>query len=210
MQNPRYGHKSPNPSLERDPSYERERREYRDFSNDQGTNRYGDGRNQGQKQTQHQTHGDNSWQDDRNWGRDERSWLQDDRGWQRENHNHGFMDSVKSFFGVGPKGYKRSDDRIKEEVCEALARDPQVNASDIEVDVLESVVTLTGTVDNRMMKRQAEVCVESISGVEDIHNSIRVSFTGKLSSGIDADTSANMSAKPKTTTTRTDLNDFKA
>jgi hypothetical protein len=134
--------------------------------------------------------------DDRNWGRapdadygsgmnysdHDPLWrdgsLQNSDYGRQENNKHksgGFMDSVKSFFGVGPKGYKRSDERIKEEASEALARDPRVDASEVELDVVEGFITLKGTVPNRMMKRQAEICVEDISGVQDVHNLLRVS-----------------------------------
>lgn len=81
---------------------------------------------------------------------------------------------TKNFFGKGPKGFKRSDERIQEEVCEALFRDPSVDASEIEVSVQEGEVTLSGTVTERQMKRMAEDCAESISGVKDVRNEIRV------------------------------------
>lgn len=79
-----------------------------------------------------------------------------------------------SFFGKGPKGYKRSDERIKEEVCETLARNPRIDASDIEVKVEEACVTLSGTVESKEVKRAAEMAIENLSGVEDVKNEIRV------------------------------------
>ncbi len=78
------------------------------------------------------------------------------------------------FFGKGPKGWKRSDDRIKDDVSEALYRDYHVDASEIEVDVKEGVVTLSGTVESRDAKRSAEECIENLSGVIDVHNRIRI------------------------------------
>jgi hypothetical protein len=78
------------------------------------------------------------------------------------------------FSGIGPKGYKRSDDRIREEVCETLYRSPRVDASDIEVTVKEGCVSLKGTVDNRDAKREAESCIENLPGVEDVFNELRV------------------------------------
>lgn len=85
----------------------------------------------------------------------------------------------KGFFGKGPKGYKRSDDRIKEDVCETLARNPRVDASDIEVKVEESCVTLSGMVDNKEIKRAAEMAIENLSGVDDVRNEIRVRKMGE-------------------------------
>lgn len=80
----------------------------------------------------------------------------------------------RSFFGKGPKGYKRSDDRIKEDVCETLARNPRVDASDIEVSVEAACVTLTGTVESKEIKRAAEMAIENLSGVDDVKNELRV------------------------------------
>lgn len=82
--------------------------------------------------------------------------------------------SSQSFHGKGPKGYKRSDDRIKEDVCETLARDHRIDASDIEVTVEDAMVTLSGTVDSREIKRAAEMVIENLSGVADVRNDIKV------------------------------------
>lgn len=76
--------------------------------------------------------------------------------------------------GRGPKGYKRSDDRIHEDVCEALSYNPQVDASEVDVKVKEGEVTLMGTVNERRMKRLIEETVENVSGVRDVNNQIRV------------------------------------
>lgn len=78
------------------------------------------------------------------------------------------------FRGKGPKGYQRSDERITEEVNQALADDDDLDASDIEVSVSSGEVTLTGTVSNRQAKRWAEDLVEGISGVNEVQNHLRV------------------------------------
>jgi hypothetical protein len=78
------------------------------------------------------------------------------------------------FRGRGPKGYRRSDDRIKEDVSERLRDDPDVDASEIEVEVHEGEVTLTGTVASRREKRAAADCAEDVSGVEDVNNRLRI------------------------------------
>ena len=78
------------------------------------------------------------------------------------------------FFGKGPKGYKRSDEKIKEEVSEALYRDQRIDATEIEVSVNDGLVCLRGTVDTRAAKRAAEECVDRIAGVEDVQNELRL------------------------------------
>lgn len=80
-----------------------------------------------------------------------------------------------SYRGRGPKNYRRSDDRIREDVCERLMDDDHVDASDMEVSVQDSIVTLSGSVDDRDMKRRAEDIAESVHGVRDVQNQVRVS-----------------------------------
>lgn len=78
------------------------------------------------------------------------------------------------FAGRGPRGYQRSDERIREDVCELLLADGEVDASDIEVTVASGEVTLQGTVPDRRMKRSAEDLVEAVSGVLQVDNRLRV------------------------------------
>ena len=80
-----------------------------------------------------------------------------------------------SYIGKGPKGYKRSDDRLREEVCETLAQHPEIDASEVEVSVEESTVLLTGSVPERRMKYLDEAAIEKVWGIEDIVNQIKVS-----------------------------------
>lgn len=79
-----------------------------------------------------------------------------------------------SFRGRGPRGYVRSDERLKELICERLTEDPLVDASDISVEVSNGEVTLTGTVENRMMKWRAEDLAEVSTNGALVHNRLRV------------------------------------
>jgi hypothetical protein len=76
--------------------------------------------------------------------------------------------------GKGPKGYTRPDDRICEDVCDCLTDDPMLDAGEIEVQVQNGEVTLSGTVSDRLAKRHAEDMIERVSGVKDVQNNIRV------------------------------------
>lgn len=80
----------------------------------------------------------------------------------------------RSYRGRGPKGFQRSDDRLRELVSERLADHHDIDASDIEVTVSNGEVTLQGTVDDRRTKRLAEDVVESVGGVRDVHNHLKV------------------------------------
>jgi hypothetical protein len=95
--------------------------------------------------------------------------------------------------GKGPKGYTRSDDRIKEQVCECLADDHMLDASDIDVHVKGGEVTLGGTVSDRQAKRRAEDLLEHLGGVNHVQNNLRVkdqnSETGKASGSTTSSTS---------------------
>jgi hypothetical protein len=72
--------------------------------------------------------------------------------------------------GKGPKGYRRADALIYEDVCEALLNDPMIDPSDIDVEVKDGVVSFRGAVENRQMKREVEISIEHISEVVDVFN----------------------------------------
>ena len=78
------------------------------------------------------------------------------------------------YSGRGPKDYVRADARIREDVCERLSWDDHVDATDVTVRVEHGEVILEGTVESRHMKRLAEDIAESVTGVVDVHNAIRV------------------------------------
>lgn len=91
---------------------------------------------------------------------------------------HGWNFGMHS--GKGPKGYQRGDERIREEICECLMHDGAIDASDIEVNVVAGEVTLSGTVDERRMRRYAEELAEHHAGVRDIKNDLRIRKSGEF------------------------------
>lgn len=137
------------------------------------------------------------------YGQSERS------GYGRQNYmqtgaqqnSQGFYGSnQQSHSGKGPKGYKRADERIREDVSEALQLDHHVDASQIEVDVKEGIVTLSGIVDSRMAKRQAEDCLNNLSGVQDVVNNIRVERAEGM--GSSSSSSSTTSSKDSQSTSK--------
>jgi osmotically-inducible protein OsmY len=78
------------------------------------------------------------------------------------------------FFGRGPKNYRRSDERIREEICDRLTMHPDVDASDLEVHVASGIVTMAGTVESRHEKRIAELIADDTLGVDDVDNRLKV------------------------------------
>jgi BON domain-containing protein len=107
--------------------------------------------------------------------------------------------SAGPFTGRGPKGYQRSDDRIREEVCERLTRHGHLDASGIDVNVRNGEVTLEGTVEHRRDKRVAEDAIESISGVKDVHNHLRVEHQHAGTAGASGQQGQAQARTPPTT-----------
>jgi osmotically-inducible protein OsmY len=123
---------------------------------------------------------DDSYNDRGNSGRDRNwldktadevsSWFGDDDAKRRRR-----MDELRGEHkGKGPKGYSRSDDRIRDDVNDKLSDDSYVDASEISVSVSSGEVTLTGMVNSRQEKRRAEDLAEEVSGVKNVENRIRV------------------------------------
>ena len=117
--------------------------------------------------------GSGSGRDDRGWwdrASDEvASWFGDEDATKRRR-----MDQQRDEYrGRGPKNYKRSDERIKEDINDRLS-EGYLDASDIEVAVSGNEVTLTGTVNSRADKRRAEAVAESVTGVSNVENRLRV------------------------------------
>lgn len=77
------------------------------------------------------------------------------------------------YAGRGPRSYERSRERILEDVNEALTRDPDLDATDIEVEVEDGEVTLRGSVKTREDRRHAEDVAAAVAGVRDVHNRIQ-------------------------------------
>lgn len=126
----------------------------------QGRQSFGQGRSQ---QSQFENFGQENWRTQRG----------SSQGQQYGSGQYGYGQRGQ-FSGRGPKGYRRSDDRIKEDINERLTQDPDIDAWEIEVQVSGGEVILTGTVDDRNAKHIAEDIAESVSGVRDVQNQIKV------------------------------------
>jgi hypothetical protein len=74
----------------------------------------------------------------------------------------------------GPKGYVRSDERIRDEICERLFRESRLEVSDVCVEVKDGEVLITGSVPERPMKHAVEDIAADCWGVKDIDNRLRV------------------------------------
>jgi osmotically-inducible protein OsmY len=97
------------------------------------------------------------------------NWFTDDDDDDRRRY-----EAFRGHRGVGPKGYKRSDERISDEVHQRLTDDHWLDASEISCSVSAGEVTLSGTVSSREGKHRAERLVEDISGVSHVQNNLRI------------------------------------
>jgi hypothetical protein len=82
-----------------------------------------------------------------------------------------------------PQGYKRSDERIRENICDRLMEMDDLDPSNISVQVTAGEVTLEGSVDDRRAKYIVEELAESILGVQDVNNRLRIRREFDSSSG---------------------------
>lgn len=87
---------------------------------------------------------------------------------------HGGESHEGPFSGRGPRGYQRSDERIREDVCELLTRHGQIDATSMEVEVHQGTVILRGMSDSGRTRRLTEELVEDVPGVRDVENQLRV------------------------------------
>lgn len=74
-------------------------------------------------------------------------------------------------------GLNFADLTLKEEVGEALAFLEDVDASQVDVDVRDGIVTLTGEVATEREKQEAFDCASDVDGVSTVINQIRIHTT---------------------------------
>jgi hypothetical protein len=144
----------------------------------------------------------------RSWyGRDE--WRREygprggreDEGGPLERMGEKLKEGMRKLTGRGPKGYRRSDERIREDVCERIAR-TWVGAEDVEVTVERAEVTLTGFVESREDKRRIEEIADDVFGVEEVHNHLRLNRGREAgATGAQATTGSRIPAGTSTTGT---------
>jgi hypothetical protein len=84
------------------------------------------------------------------------------------------MPATGSYRGRGPRGYSRSDEQIRSEIADRMAEHPYLDASEIDLSVEGGDVWLRGTIADRSARRLAEDVADSVVGVHDVHNELRI------------------------------------
>lgn len=99
------------------------------------------------------------------------------RGYSRD-HTPGWADDAgyrgDGYRGHGPRRAQPQDEDLLDTLCERLSGDPDIDASEIDVTVREGIVALSGTVPSRQARRDAEAIAESLRGVREVENHLRV------------------------------------
>jgi osmotically-inducible protein OsmY len=100
------------------------------------------------------------------------SWFGDEEAARRRK-----LDEIResAHRGKGPRNYRRSDERIMEDINDRLTESVFLDASDVEVQVANAEVVLTGNVQDRYSKHVAGEIAERVSGVRNVENRLRVS-----------------------------------
>lgn len=87
-----------------------------------------------------------------------------------------FMEDPRQVRARGrmPRNYRRSDERVREDICERLAADARIDATEVTVEVRGGRVMLEGTVPERRMKYLIEDTAAACLGANDVENRIAV------------------------------------
>lgn len=110
------------------------------------------------------------------------SYTHESRFDESSGHQHSWdMSCCGPYAGRGPRNYRRSDERIEEDINEHLCSHGMIDASDVEVRVSDGVVTLTGHVSDRNAKRLVEDIAEDCAGVRQVIDQLSTR-QGKISS----------------------------
>lgn len=117
-----------------------------------------------------------------NWGQRSSQGQRSGQGssWNSQSE-YDMRDTGMPTRGSAPRSYKRSDERLTEDVCETLM-DRGLDCSRVDVSVKGGVVTLSGDVSDRSDRLRMEQIAAGVSGVTDVENHLRLS----KATGIDA------------------------
>lgn len=108
-----------------------------------------------------------------NYGANPSYRTESNRNLERMNTNQ--RDNARvDYRGRGPRNYRRSDERIREDINDSLTEHDEIDATDIEVDVQNGDVILSGWVFDYYSKRTAEYLAEDVRGVVNVENRLRI------------------------------------
>lgn len=80
----------------------------------------------------------------------------------------------ETFKGRGPRNYRPTDERIRERLCEVLTDHPDVDASDLVLDVECGIVQLQGSIRHAAMKDRLLAAIQDAHGVVGVVDQVQV------------------------------------
>lgn len=106
----------------------------------------------------------------RNWadkaGDEVKSWFGNDRAEaRREEDKARTRHERRDYRGVGPRARYHEDEELREEICERLADDPDLDASDILVRVIDNEAILDGAVSSQRDAARAYEIAGDVPGI---------------------------------------------
>jgi osmotically-inducible protein OsmY len=81
--------------------------------------------------------------------------------------------------GKGPRNYRRSDERILDDIIERIVS-RRIDASDVDIRIDKGEVVLTGRIDDKRSRRALEDLVDEVPGVCQVENRIRLGRPGSI------------------------------
>lgn len=84
----------------------------------------------------------------------------------------------RDFRGVGPRLRADDDEDLRDEICERLRDDPDLDASDILVRVIDNEAILDGTVRSKRDAERARHLANDVRGVVYVRDRLRVGRSG--------------------------------
>jgi osmotically-inducible protein OsmY len=134
---------------------------------------------------------DRRYRRDRGWGdraADEvKSWFGNPRAERRRELDHevearedrrGERRDRRDFRGVGPRMRHDDDEDLREEINDRLRDDPDLDASDILVRVIDNEAILDGTVRSRRDAERAHHLANDVRGIVYVRDRLRVGRSG--------------------------------
>lgn len=93
------------------------------------------------------------------------------RAEEQQNNEEGWSTIGRS---ASVPGEEREDERIREDVCDRLMQLGPTDCVKSDVDVLDGVVTVRGTIFSDEAKQRVTVLIQQVAGVRSVTNDLRV------------------------------------
>lgn len=150
------------------------------YSGYDDTSHYDDGRGDDRyvHADDHHRHEDHNGRRRPRWARKVRAFLGNDRDDRRAHHrNHD--DRPRDYRGVGPRTRHDEDEELRDMICQRLSDDPDLDASNIIVRVIDNEAILDGSVRSKHDARNAYESALDIPGIVHVRERLQIVGRGR-------------------------------